>query len=196
VRRLLARAGLEKAEPLVLVPFRITPRKRLELAVEAAAVLRRRFPHLGLLVTGPLGPHSPENRGYGDSLLELRRRLRLDGVVSFCFEQAGARHPVTDSDVAQLYRLADVVLLPSESEGFGLPVLEAGLARAPVVCTALEVFREVGGAGVWTFPLSAGGAEVAGTVASALRSRSSRLRRRVRREYTWTAVMRRLEALL
>jgi glycosyltransferase involved in cell wall biosynthesis len=195
-RRLLRRAGLEHADPLVLVPLRITPRKRLELAVEAAAVLRARFPRAGLLVTGPLGPHSPENRAYAQSLLELRASLRLDDVVAFCFEHAKDRHPVSDADMAHLYRCADVVLLPSESEGFGLPVLEGGLARAPVVCTELDVLREVGGSAIWTFPARAGGAEIAATVASALRSRNARLRRRVRSEYTWTSVMKRIEQIL
>jgi glycosyltransferase involved in cell wall biosynthesis len=196
-RRLLQRAGLERASPLVLVPLRITPRKRIELALRAAAVLRKRHPRLGVLVTGPLGPHSAENRAYGEQLLELRRSLRLDDVVGFCFEQAeGDRHPVSDSDMAQLFRVADVVLIPSESEGFGLPVLEAGLARAPVVCTDLDVLREVTAGGAWTFSMRAGADAVAESVDAALRSRNSRLRKRVQNEYTWSSVIDKLEALL
>lgn len=196
-RRLLEGAGLDRASPLLLVPMRITPRKRIELALRAAAVLRKRHPGLGLLVTGPLGPHSPENREYGEQLLELRRSLRLDDVVGFCFEQAeGGRHPVSDSDMAQLYRVADAVLIPSESEGFGLPLLEAGLARAPVVCTDLDVLREVAAGGAWTFAKRAGAAAVAEAVEAALRSRNSRLRKRVQNEYTWSSVIDKLEALL
>jgi glycosyltransferase involved in cell wall biosynthesis len=196
-RRLLERAGLEQARPLLLVPLRITPRKRIELALRAAALLRKRHPRLGVLVTGPLGPHSPENREYGERLLELRRSLRLDDVVAFCFEQAtGDRHPVSDADMAQLYRAADAVLLPSESEGFGLPVLEAGLARAPIICTDLDVLREVAAGGAWTFPKQAGAQAVADAVETALRSRISRLRRRVQTEYTWSSVIDKLERLL
>jgi glycosyltransferase involved in cell wall biosynthesis len=195
-RSLLAQARLEHADPLVLVPLRITPRKRLELALEAAAELRPRFPALGLIITGPLGPHSAENREYAERLLELRRRLRLDDVVAFCFEQAADGHPVTDAMIAELYRLADAVLLPSESEGFGLPVLEAGLARAPLVCTDLDVLREVGGSALHTFPPDAPPSDVAAALASALGSRSSRLRRRVRGAYTWSAVLEQMERLL
>ena len=197
VRRILRRSGLERARPLILVPLRITPRKRIELAIRVAAVLRRRHPGIGLLVTGPLGPHSPENRAYGERLLEVRRSLRLDDVVAFCFEQAaGGPHPVRDADMAELYRLADAVLLPSESEGFGLPALEAGLARAPLVCTDLEVLREVAGSGAWTFPARAGAEAVAGAVEAALGSRIPRLRRRVQTEYTWSSVIDKLERLL
>jgi glycosyltransferase involved in cell wall biosynthesis len=196
-RQLLRKAGLEAARPLLLVPLRITPRKRIELALRAAALLRKRHAGLGVLVTGPLGPHSPENRAYGQRLLELRGSLRLHDVVGFCFEQAtGDRHPVGDAEMAQLYRAADVVLLPSESEGFGLPILEAGLARAPVVCTDLDVLREVAGGGAWTFPARAAAQEVADAVEAALRSRNSRLRKRVQSEYTWSSVIDKLEVLL
>jgi glycosyltransferase involved in cell wall biosynthesis len=195
-RRLLRRAGLENAEPLILVPLRVTPRKRLELALEAAAELREKLPQLGVIVTGPLGPHSLENREYANRLLELRGELRLDDVVAFCFEQATNGHPVTDRMMGQLYRVADAVLLPSESEGFGLPVLEGALVRAPVVCSDLDVLREVGGSGLWTFPVAADGAAVAAALTAALGSRISRLRRKVRQAYTWTAVMGQMESLL
>jgi glycosyltransferase involved in cell wall biosynthesis len=196
-RRLLHGAGLVLARPLLLVPLRITPRKRIELALRAAALIRKGHPGLGLLVTGPLGPHSPENRAYAEQLLELRRSLRLHDVVAFCFEQAsGGRHPVTDTDMAELYRAADVVLLPSESEGFGLPILEAGLARAPVVCTDLDVLREVAAGGAWTFPARAGAPAVAAAVEAALGSRSAKLRRRVQSEYTWSSVIDKLERTL
>ena len=195
-QRLLEKAGLSRADPLVLVPLRITPRKRLELAIEAAGLLQNRLPSLGVLVTGPLGPHSPDNLEYAKHLLELRGSLGLDDVVAFCFEQAGDKHPVSDANVAELYRLADAVLLPSESEGFGLPVLEGGLARSPVVCTDLEVLKEVGGGGIWTFPAKAGAEAVAAAVSAALASRAARLRRRVRRQYSWGSVLNRLERLL
>ncbi|MBI2300477.1 MAG: glycosyltransferase, partial [Armatimonadetes bacterium] len=45
--------------------------------------------------------------------------------------------------LADLYALADVVLLPSSTEGFGLPLLEAGLHRVPIVCSDLPALREV-----------------------------------------------------
>ena len=59
---------------------------------------------------------------------------------------------VSDELMAELYRWADALLFPSEQEGFGLPLLEAGLARLPVFCTALAVLREAGGADVHYFP--------------------------------------------
>jgi glycosyltransferase involved in cell wall biosynthesis len=197
-RELAARAGLDGGDPLVLVPVRITRRKRLELALDAAACLLPRHPNLRLVISGPLGPHSADNVRYADALQQQRARLGLDGVVSFLYEQAGpsGQHPVDDRTIAELYRMADLVLLPSESEGFGLPVLEAGLSRAPLVCADIPVLREVAGAGAWTFPAGGGAGEVAAAAERALGSRAARLRRRTLREYGWPSVMERMERVI
>jgi len=197
-QRLLAAAGLAAADPLVLVPLRVTRRKRLELAIEAAGRLRQHHPDLQVAVSGPLGPHSDDNRRYWSELLELRARLRLDGVVRFLHELApeGGPHPVGDAVMAELFRVADVVLLPSESEGFGLPVLEAAAVRAPVVCADLDVLREVGGPGLHLFPAAGGAAEVAAAVQEALSSPAAAGRRRVASTYAWDRILPRLEAVV
>jgi glycosyltransferase involved in cell wall biosynthesis len=195
---LLERAGALQADPLLLVPVRVTPRKRLELALEAAAELRARTPRLRVVVTGPLGPHNPDNRAYAERLLERRAELGLEQVVRFLFELAAPEgpHPVTAEDVAQLYRISDAVLLPSDSEGFGLPLVEAALARVPVVCAELPVFREVAGGGLYTFPVAAGGAQVAAQVMRALNQRGTRQRRRALQRYSWPAVLERTERVI
>src|SRR5581483_2573813 len=176
---------------------RITRRKRLELALDAATRLRSRHPGLRLVVTGPLGPHSADNLAYWDQLSQLRADLGLDGVVAFLHERAPAgRHPVTTANVAELYRLADAVLMPSESEGFGLPVIEAALARVPIACTDLDVLREAGGSHLHLFPASGGAGAVAGALESALADPLAADRREVRRRSTWPALLPRIEAVL
>jgi glycosyltransferase involved in cell wall biosynthesis len=47
--------------------------------------------------------------------------------------------------LAAVYRAAGLVLLPSEEEGFGFPVLESMASGTPVVASDLAVLREVGG---------------------------------------------------
>ncbi|MGH7920426.1 MAG: glycosyltransferase family 4 protein [Candidatus Dormibacteraceae bacterium] len=197
-REVLARAGVEDRRPLLLVPVRVTRRKRLELAIAAVAALRRTHPDLQLVVTGPLGPHDRANAGYAAGLLEMRARRRLERAVHFLFEASpeGTPHPVTDQMIAELYRLADVVLLPSESEGFGLPVLEAALSRAPIVTADLPVLREVAGGGLFLFPPGGDGEAVAAAVERALATDASRLRRRALSRHDWPAVMQSLEAIL
>jgi glycosyltransferase involved in cell wall biosynthesis len=197
-RDLARRADLERADPLVLVPVRITRRKRVELALAAAACLRAAHPGLRVVVSGPLGPHSGDNVAYAEDLMRQRAALRLDGVVHFLYEFAGpdGEHPVDDRTIAELYRMADLVLLPSESEGFGLPVLEAGLSRAPLVCADIPVLREVAGGGAWTFPAGSGGAAVAAAAERALASRAARLRRRTLNRYGWTTVLEQMEQVI
>jgi mannosylglucosylglycerate synthase len=197
-RNLLDRAGALEADPLLLVPVRVTPRKRLELALEAAAQLEPRMPGLRVVITGPLGPHNRDNTAYAEMLLERRARLGLDQVVRFLFEQAGSdgHHPVAAEDVAQLYRVSDAVLLPSDAEGFGLPLVEAALVRVPVVCADLPVFREVGGAGLYTFPVAADATQVAAQVERALSQRAVRQRRRAIRRYSWPSVIDRTERVI
>jgi glycosyltransferase involved in cell wall biosynthesis len=51
---------------------------------------------------------------------------------------------VDERTLAALYRRAAVLLLPSEREGFGLPVIEALASGTPVVASDLPVLREVG----------------------------------------------------
>jgi glycosyltransferase involved in cell wall biosynthesis len=198
IRELARRAGLEGAAPLVLVPVRITRRKRLELAVEAAALLRSRHPGLRLVVSGPLGPHASDNLAYAAELRQLRARLGLDGVVTFLTDLAahGGEHPVDDRAIAELYRMADLVLLPSESEGFGLPVLEAALSRAPLVHADIPVLREIAAGDAWTFPAGSGSEAVAHAAEQALASRPARLRRRALLGYGWPSVLERMERVL
>ena len=53
---------------------------------------------------------------------------------------------VDDDALRALYTGARVVLMPSRAEGFGLPLLEAFAAGAPVVASDIPALREVGGA--------------------------------------------------
>lgn len=189
--------ALLEADPLLLCPLRITPRKRLELAIEAAAVLAAEEPNLKLVVSGPLGAHSAENRSYAEELRNLAAHLGFQDKVIFMHQlQLGAGvHPVSDDDIAGLYRLADVVVMPSDSEGFGLPVLEAGLAGTPIVCADIPVLREVSGGAAWLFRAGADAQELAAVLREALGSPAARLRRRAR-AHDWARLLPRIESVL
>ena len=184
--------GLAQAYPMVLVPFRVTRRKRLELALRTAAALAPRHPRLMVVVSGPLGPHSSDNLAYWSELQQLRAELQLERQVVFLHE-LGHPHQVDDEMVKELYQLASVVLLTSDAEGFGLPVLEAGLARVPVVCTDLEVFRDLAGDNAWRFPVGAGADVIASAVESALATRQVRLQSRVGDHFSWDLILPRIE---
>jgi mannosylglucosylglycerate synthase len=194
---LAQRGDFRHADPLLLVPVRLTRRKRIEMALEATSILRASHPDLRLVVSGPLGPHAADNRAYWAELRDQRSRLDLEGLVCFLHELAPAdgTHPVDDRSVADLYRMADAVVLPSESEGFGLPLVEAALSRAPLVCADIPVLRELAAA-AYMFPAGAGPEAVAQALRRALNSRAARAKRSAVRRYSWEAVVQRIERVV
>jgi glycosyltransferase involved in cell wall biosynthesis len=84
------------------------------------------------------------------------------------------------------------MFMPSHREGFAMPVLEAGLAGLPVVCTEVPAAVEIGGRDVIPFDLGEDADGLAARILAWLeRSPVFRLRRRVRQNYTWPAIFQR-----
>jgi glycosyltransferase involved in cell wall biosynthesis len=187
----VARAvGLLDLDPLVLLPARITPRKNVELALRVVAALRAAGrPRAGLVVTGPADPHDAAAGAYFGALLRLRGELGLEGAAVFLAE--GRDGPPAEALVHDLYRLADLLLLPSHDEGFGIPLLEAAAHRMPIVCSDLPVLRDLAGdAAVYVAP-DADPAEVAALALARLDGDPLvAFSRRVRTEFSWEAIYR------
>ncbi len=188
------RLSLLDADRILLVPARLTRRKNIELALHVLAALRK---HTGaddrLIVTGPPGPHNPQNMGYLGDLLSLRRELHLDGSAHFLYELGGNTPFIPDDGLmANLFGFADGLLFPSTQEGFGIPILEAGLARLPIFCSDLPPFRETAGEdAVYFMPDATPPEAIAGDIQRTLDDSSvSRLRRRARQHYRWDAIIR------
>ena len=185
-----------QADALLLLPARLTRRKNVEMALHILAALRAQiarpaFPgarlDARLVVTGPPGPHNPANAAYLQSLLDLRRELGLQGAAHMLYERG-----ITPDDgtMADLYQLADALLFPSAQEGFGIPILEAGLARLPVFCADIPPLRETGQGSAHFFDPHGDPAAVAARLARALEQDTAhRLRRRVLAGFTWKKIV-------
>lgn len=183
----LERLNLAQAEPLLLLPVRITPRKNIELALKTLAVLRRDFPHAQLVVTGPLGPHNPANLQYFERLKALRRELGLEQAAHFLAEITAEYIP--DAVISDFYHLADALFLPSREEGFGIPILEAALAGRPIFCSDISPLRALGGNEVIYFSPEAEPQEVATQMVKYFsESPLYALASRVRRHFTWERI--------
>ncbi len=189
VRELVDRFSLAEAAPLLLAPVRLTPRKNLELALCTLAALRHSFPQARLVITGPPGAHNPANAAYFQSLLDLRRSLGLDSAAHLLAELRP--DGLTDPEIAELYRLADALLLPSREEGFGIPVLEAGLGRLPIFCSDLPPLRDLAGPLATYFSPDDPPERVAEVIAARLSGDPLyQMRAGIRSAYTWEAIYR------
>ena len=178
---------LLNAYPILLLPVRITPRKNLELALHILAVIRDTFPRAVLIITGPLGPHSAANVDYFEELQSLRTSLSLEGNVLFLAELVSEYLP--DEVVSDFYKLADALILPSREEGFGIPLLEAGLSGIPIYCADIPPLRDIGLHYVSYFSPEGVPADIASLV---LRGLSSNplfgFRTHVRSRYAWREI--------
>ncbi|MGZ4677937.1 MAG: glycosyltransferase [Acidimicrobiia bacterium] len=112
--------------PVLLFAGRIQPLKGADLAIQAFAELRE--PHAALLVVG--GPSGPDGPAELEKLHALVDELGLGDRVRFVPPQSHAH-------LARYYRAADVALVPSHSESFGLVALEAAASGTPVVAAAV-----------------------------------------------------------
>lgn len=139
----IKKLDLLQASPLFLLPVRITPRKNIEFALHILKTVSVDFPSASILVTGPLGPHNPANINYFEQLVQLRKELGLEDNVYFLAELT--KDYIPDAVISDFYKLADALLFPSLEEGFGIPILEAGIAGLPVFCSDIPPLQKLGG---------------------------------------------------
>jgi len=123
--------------PFVLHVGNCIPRKRVDFLLRVFAELRPRFPDLRLVKIG------------GDWQRDHRELIDQHGLASAIRHL----HGVGRSTLAALYRQTSVLMIPSDSEGFGLPALEGLACGAPVLVSDIPVFREVGGEALVFAPL-------------------------------------------
>ena len=122
-----ARKALELGDgPVLLFVGRIQPLKGVDVAVKALAALGRR--NATLLVVG--GASGSEGEREMDNVRSLISTHGLDAQVRFVAPQP---HHI----LSTYYRAADVVVVPSRSESFGLVALEAAACGTPVVANAV-----------------------------------------------------------
>jgi D-inositol-3-phosphate glycosyltransferase len=135
--RSAARAIVDLPQDSLVVSFvgRIQPHKGPEVLIRATSELVKHSPLLRhKLIVNIIGGASGANTEEVDRLKELATWLAIDDVVRFA-------PPVPRADLAQWYRAADLVVVPSYSESFGLVALEAQACGTPVVATAVGGLR-------------------------------------------------------
>jgi D-inositol-3-phosphate glycosyltransferase len=133
-----ARLGLPADAVVLMFAGRIQPLKGPDVVLHAAADLLRSSPELaGRLVVVFVGGPSGSEVGAPGRLDGLAGRLGIaarGGTVRM-------EPPCPQRELADWYRAASVVLVPSHSESFGLVALEAQACGTPVVAAAVGGLR-------------------------------------------------------
>lgn len=128
--RRVARASLGLSDgPLLLFVGRIQRLKGVDVAIEALALGP---PEARLVVVG--GPSGPGGDTEMQRLRQLVDKFDVGGRVAFV-------PPQPHGGLPPYYRAADVCLVPSRSESFGLVALEAAACGTPVVASAVGGLR-------------------------------------------------------
>ena len=130
-----AKLGIREEELMLLFVGRIQPHKGPEVLVRSVAEMLKHTPTLRaklrvVIMGGASGSGSKEP----ERLEALARFLGVNDVIEF-------RLPVLREELADWYRAADLVCVPSYSESFGLVALEAQACGTPVVATAVGGLR-------------------------------------------------------
>jgi glycosyltransferase involved in cell wall biosynthesis len=157
----LERIPAEAACPYFVVIVSAEPRKNLNSVIRAF----RNMPQADLVVIGYTG---------GANLMRnLPPNVRFSGYIE-------------EQDKAKLIADAHGLIMPSFAEGFGVPIIEALAANTPVLCSDIEVFREVAGELADYFdPFSTG--SICASVSRVL-SRQEEWRRKIREQRAELAV--------
>ena len=193
---LINRLKLWESDLNLLMPVRVTQAKNIELALHVVASLKERGIDPKLVVTGPPDPHDQRNMEYFQSLLDLREQLGVFHQMRFVYE-LGPRPSeplIVDMPiVAELLRVSDAVFMPSHREGFGMPILEAGLVGVPVFCAeGVPAGKEIGRQDVIRFAHETNADQVAALILKWVEDSSIfRMRKRLRKNLTWDRIFRR-----
>ena len=198
---LIDRLELLEQDLVLLMPVRVTQAKNIEYALRVVAALKARGIRPKLVLTGPPDPHDAQSMGYFRSLQDLRRELGVEDEMRFVFEsgiEPDEPNFIGLDVVGDLYRVSDLMFMPSHREGFAMPVLEAGLVGIPVVATDVPAAEEIAGADMIRIDEEEEPDHLAERILRwAENSPVHRMRRRVSQRYTWQAIFRRdIEPLL
>ena len=187
--RLIKEENLFQADLILAQPSRLHPRKNIELSIEVLHALRRQGKKAKLLLTGAFDPHERKTVQYFNKLIrmagDLNVRNDLIMVADYTFK-SGEKLPASRVIMHDLYLISDILFLPSKQEGFGIPLLEAGMIKLPIACSNIPPFQSIAGDNVLYFDLEEAAEEIAEKIQNFLNSFGpARWFRQVMNQYVW-----------
>uniref|UniRef100_A0AC35FIN4 Alpha-1,3/1,6-mannosyltransferase ALG2 n=1 Tax=Panagrolaimus sp. PS1159 TaxID=55785 RepID=A0AC35FIN4_9BILA len=105
---------------------RFWPEKRLDIIVEAAALLKKKGYQAKIQLAGSVMPHIPESRIYYELLKQMVKDHNVEGYIEFVPSPS-------EEEKFRLYRACDSALYTPPNEHFGIVPIEALEQRRPVI---------------------------------------------------------------
>ena len=190
--KLIIDENLFDADLLMIQPSRLHPRKNIELSIRVVRALHDKGLRARLLLTGAFDPHERKTVGYYNRLRKLGQQLNVERdilIVAEYFSEDGKELSCEKDVIRDLYLIADLLFMPSLQEGFGIPLLEAGLLRVPIVCSDISSFREVCGENAQYFSLKDSPSQIADTIIAFINKLSShRMSHHTKEYYLWDKI--------
>ena len=192
--RLIQNEGLLDCQLVMVQPSRLHPRKNIELSIQVLKALRDLNVDVKLLLTGAFDHHEEKTMEYYNRLRALSGALGVDDrlVIISQYKAKNGRAVAADRVIMRdLYQISDLLFLPSKQEGFGIPVLEAGMIRLPIACSDIPPFRTIAGENVLYFSLQDPAEEIAAKIVAFMKKIPTyRMFKTVMKEYVWDGIYR------
>ncbi|MBW2090880.1 MAG: glycosyltransferase family 4 protein [Deltaproteobacteria bacterium] len=176
---------------VVIQPARITPRKDIELSIHIIYGFKKMGLDALLILTGAYDPHETRAPAYYRRLKYWINELGLTKNITFLAEYMSEGKKIVPPDrsiIRDFYLMADLLLMTSKDEGFGLPLLEAGLLKLPIACSEIPAFQEVG-EDICFFGLNDPPLSISGRILEYLNHiQTHHMFRHVMRKYVWDVI--------
>ena len=145
--RLAEELDLFNRDLVIVQPSRITPRKNLELSIHIVRGIKLLGYNVLFILTGAYDPHEARAVSYYRRLRYWINELNLKDNIAILAEYRFKDKTKLVPDrifIRDMYMMADLLLMTSKDEGFGLPLLEAGMIKLPIACSDIPPFKEIG----------------------------------------------------
>jgi len=189
LKHLIKDKNLIEADILMGQPCRLHPRKNIELSIRVVKALQEKGIHARLLCTGAFDPHEGNSLSYFHRLKRLAKQLKVEKdivIIAEFFLKNGKKLKMDNINIRDLYLIADLLFMPSTYEGFGVPLLEAGINKLPVFCSDIPPFHEIGSEYVVYFSLNESPEEIADKILDFFNTfQPYRMYRHIKSQYYW-----------
>lgn len=128
---------------LIFNSGKILKYKNIDILINIINVLKKAGKNPLIVISAKGFPHKKDNSYVNEIKLLIKQLLLEKNVIIIEDEIENKSSDESFKVVKDFYRLADLVINLSSFENFGLPLIEAGINKTPLIVNDLSVFKEI-----------------------------------------------------